>query len=64
MNHASYRAQALANLGAAERDLGRLNAALAHMEEGLQLQLTLGRLPDAVSDSGRRCARARHDRRL
>jgi tetratricopeptide (TPR) repeat protein len=50
MHHASYRAQALANLGAAERDLGRLSAALAHMEEGLQLQLTLGRLPDAVSD--------------
>jgi hypothetical protein len=50
MNHASYRAQALANLGAAERDLGRLGDALAHMEEGLKLQLTLGRLPDAVSD--------------
>ncbi len=50
MNHASYRAQALANLGAAERDLGRLDAALTHMEEGLQVQLSLGRLPDAVSD--------------
>jgi tetratricopeptide (TPR) repeat protein len=50
MNHASYRAQALANLGAAERDLGRLRDALAHMEEGLQSQLSLGRLPDAVSD--------------
>jgi tetratricopeptide (TPR) repeat protein len=50
MNHASYRAQALANLGAAERDMGRLSNALAHMEEGLELQLSLGRLPDAVSD--------------
>jgi tetratricopeptide (TPR) repeat protein len=50
MNHASYRAQALANLGAAERDLGMLDAALAHMEEGLAQQLPLGRLPDAVSD--------------
>jgi tetratricopeptide (TPR) repeat protein len=50
MNHASYRAQALANLGAAERDLGRLDTALPHMEEGLQFQLKLGRLPDAVSD--------------
>lgn len=50
MNHASYRGQALANLGAAERDLGELHAAIAHMTEGLSLQLTLGRLPDAVSD--------------
>jgi DNA-binding SARP family transcriptional activator/tetratricopeptide (TPR) repeat protein len=50
MNHVSYRAQALANLGAAERDLGRLGPALAHMEEALALQLPLGRLPDAVSD--------------
>jgi DNA-binding SARP family transcriptional activator len=50
MNHASYRAQALANLGAAERDLGRLDAALAHMGEGLQLQLGLDRLPNAISD--------------
>jgi DNA-binding SARP family transcriptional activator len=50
MNHASYRAQALANLGAAERDLGMFDAALAHMEEGLAQQLPLGRLPDAVSD--------------
>ena len=50
MNHAGYRAQALANLGAAERDLGMFEAGLAHMEEGLRLQLPLGRLPDAVSD--------------
>ena len=50
MNHASYRAQALANLGAAERDLGRLAAGLAHMEAGLKQQLALSRLPDAVSD--------------
>jgi len=50
MNHASYRAQALANLGAAERDLGMLDVALGHMEEALIQQLPLGRLPDAVSD--------------
>jgi DNA-binding SARP family transcriptional activator len=50
MNHASYRAQALANLGAAERDLGMFDTALEHMEEGLAQQLPLGRLPDAVSD--------------
>jgi tetratricopeptide (TPR) repeat protein len=50
MNHASFRAAALANLGAAERDLGELDAALAHVEEGLAAQLELGRLPDAVSD--------------
>jgi DNA-binding SARP family transcriptional activator len=50
MHHASYRAQALANLGAAERDLGMLDAAIEHMEEGLAQQLPLGRLADAVSD--------------
>jgi predicted ATPase/DNA-binding SARP family transcriptional activator len=50
MSHASYRAQALANLGAAERDLGMLDAAIEHMEAGLAQQLPLGRLPDAVSD--------------
>jgi DNA-binding SARP family transcriptional activator/tetratricopeptide (TPR) repeat protein len=50
MNHVSYRAAALANLGAAERDLGLIDEALAHMEEGLAQQLQLGRLPDAVSD--------------
>jgi DNA-binding SARP family transcriptional activator/predicted ATPase len=50
MDHAAYRAQALANLGAAERDLGELDAAVGHMEEGLALQLELGRMPDAVSD--------------
>ena len=50
MKHASFRAQGLANLGAAERDLGELDAAIAHMTEGLSLQLDLQRLPDAVSD--------------
>lgn len=50
MDHAAYRAQALANLGAAERDLGELDSAIAHMDEGLALQLELGRMPDAVSD--------------
>jgi tetratricopeptide (TPR) repeat protein len=50
MQHASYRAQALSNLGAAERDLGLIDAGLAHMEEGIALQLPLGRLPDIVSD--------------
>ncbi len=50
MNHASFRAQGFANLGAAERDLGELDAAIAHMTEGLSLQLQLQRLPDAVSD--------------
>ena len=50
IGHAAYRAQALANLGAAERDLSELDSAVAHMDEGLALQLELGRLPDAVSD--------------
>jgi tetratricopeptide (TPR) repeat protein len=50
MDHAAYIATALANLGAAERDLGELDAAIAHMDEGLAMQLALNRMPDAVSD--------------
>lgn len=50
MNHAGFRAASLANLGAAERDQGKLRDAIEHMEEGLAMQLELGRLPDAVSD--------------
>jgi DNA-binding SARP family transcriptional activator/predicted ATPase len=50
MGHAAYAATALANLGAAERDLGELDAGIAHMEEGLALQLQLNRMADAVSD--------------
>ena len=50
MDHAAYVATALANLGAAERDLGELDAAIAHMEEGLAMQLALNRMADGVSD--------------
>ena len=50
MDHAAYVATALANLGAAERDLGELEAAIAHMSEGLAAQLALNRMADAVSD--------------
>lgn len=50
MDHAAYLATALANLGAAERDLGELDAAIEHMEEGLAMQLALNRMADGVSD--------------
>jgi DNA-binding SARP family transcriptional activator len=50
MDHAAYLATGLANLGAAERDLGELDAAIAHMHEGLAMQLALNRLADGVSD--------------
>ena len=50
MDHAAYVATALANLGAAERDLGELDEAIDHMEEGLAMQLALNRMADGVSD--------------
>ena len=50
IGHPAYRAQALANVGAAERDLGELDAAIAHMTEGLALQFELSRIASAVSD--------------
>ncbi len=50
MQHAAFRAQALGNLGAAERDLGEIDAAIAHMDEGIALQTSVGRMPDAASD--------------
>ena len=50
MDHAAYVASGLANLGAAERDLGRNDEAIAHMERGLALQLSLNRMADGVSD--------------
>ena len=50
MDHESFIATSLANLGAAERDLGELDAAIAHMEEGLAIQMRLDRMSDGVSD--------------
>ena len=50
MDHAAYLATALANLGAAERDLGELDEAIDHMNEGLAMQLALNRMADGVSD--------------
>jgi tetratricopeptide (TPR) repeat protein len=50
MNHAVYEAEALANLGAAERDLGELDAAIEHMRLGLSRQLETGRISDRVND--------------
>jgi tetratricopeptide (TPR) repeat protein len=45
-----YEAEALANLGAAERDLGELDVAIEHMRLGLCRQLETGRVSDRVSD--------------
>lgn len=50
MGSDAFVATALSNLGAAERDLGELAAAIEHMEEGLAIQVRLDRLADAVSD--------------
>jgi tetratricopeptide (TPR) repeat protein len=50
MKHAVYEAEALANLGAAERDLGELDIAIGHMKEGLGRQLETGRVSDRVND--------------
>ncbi len=50
MQHAAFRAQALGNLGAAERDLGEVAAGAAHMDEGIALQTAVGRMADAASD--------------
>jgi len=50
MKHAVYEAEALANLGAAERDLGELATAIGHMRLGLSRQLETGRVSDRVND--------------
>lgn len=50
MDHAPFVATALANLGAAERDLGKFDDAIAHMREGIELQVRLDRMADGVSD--------------
>lgn len=48
--HALYEAAALGNLGAAERDLGELEAAIAHMKEGLAARRRLNRPGDYADD--------------
>jgi DNA-binding SARP family transcriptional activator len=50
LQHKAFTAQALANLGAARRDLGRLDAAIELMKEALSLQDTLSRPADQVND--------------
>jgi tetratricopeptide (TPR) repeat protein len=50
LQHKAFTAQALANLGAVERDMGQLDAALDHMRAGLLLQDTLSRPADQVND--------------
>ena len=48
--HALYEAAALGNLGAAERDLGEFDAAIAHMKEGLATRRRLNRPGDYADD--------------
>jgi DNA-binding SARP family transcriptional activator/tetratricopeptide (TPR) repeat protein len=48
--HAVYEAAALGNLGAAERDLGNLPQAIAHMKEGLEIRRRLTRPADYADD--------------
>lgn len=50
LQHKAFTAQALANLGAVERDLGRFDAAVEYMREGLELQDTVSRPADQVND--------------
>ncbi len=46
----AMEAQALATLGAAERDLGEIEAAIDHMREGLALERALDRTSDIAND--------------
>jgi DNA-binding SARP family transcriptional activator/tetratricopeptide (TPR) repeat protein len=48
--HAVYEAAALGNLGAAERDLGDLQRAITHMNEGLAIRRRLTRPADYADD--------------
>jgi len=50
LRHKAFTAQALANLGAVERDLERFDSALDHMQEALELQDTVSRPADQVND--------------
>jgi tetratricopeptide (TPR) repeat protein len=50
MPHPRYQATPLANLGAAERDTGELQAAIAHMREGLEIRRRLNRPVDFADD--------------
>ena len=43
-------ASALANLGAAERDLGETRSAIEHMQEGLTLRRSLGQQAEMAND--------------
>jgi DNA-binding SARP family transcriptional activator len=48
--HAMYEAAALGNLGAAERDLGELDAGIKHMQEGIAARRRLNRPGDYADD--------------
>ncbi len=50
MSSQVMEANALANLGAAERELGELDAAIAHMEAGLAIRRTLGQVAELGTD--------------
>ena len=50
MPHAGYEAAALGNLGLAERDLGELDAAAGHMEEGIAVRRRLSERTEYADD--------------
>ncbi|HEY3227748.1 MAG TPA: tetratricopeptide repeat protein, partial [Roseiflexaceae bacterium] len=50
MEHRAFEATALANLGAAERELGKLPRAVAHMQAGLAIRRELGQPANLASD--------------
>ena len=50
INSRVMEANALANLGAAERELGELDAAITHMEAGLAIRRTLGQPAELGTD--------------
>jgi predicted ATPase/DNA-binding SARP family transcriptional activator len=50
MNSPVYEAYALSNLGAAERELGELPAAIEHMQAGMALRQTLGQTVEYATD--------------
>ena len=50
MSSQVMEANALANLGAAERELGQLPGAIAHMEAGLAIRRTLGQVAELGTD--------------
>ena len=50
INSCVMEANALANLGAAEREAGKLDEAIVHMEAGLEIRRSLGQLAELGTD--------------